>query len=74
MKWDSESWSECGMHDRREFILERRVHIRLRYVSHSDTSFSEFTVECIAAQMYLTRGTKSRKVVNSLLQGETMHK
>jgi hypothetical protein len=26
--WDSESWSECGMHDRREFILER-VHCRV---------------------------------------------
>ncbi|KAF8558371.1 hypothetical protein OG21DRAFT_1586242 [Imleria badia] len=23
VKWDSESWSECSMHDRREFILER---------------------------------------------------
>ena len=44
MKWDSESWSECGMHDRREFILERRVHIRLRYILHSEYVF--FRVHC----------------------------
>ncbi|KAI9568387.1 hypothetical protein HD554DRAFT_2099826 [Boletus coccyginus] len=28
VKWDSECWSECGMNDRREFILER-VHCRV---------------------------------------------
>lgn len=26
VKWDSESWSECSMHDRKEFVQERRVH------------------------------------------------
>ncbi|KAF8134020.1 hypothetical protein EV363DRAFT_1568417 [Boletus edulis] len=28
VKWDSETWCECGMHDRKEFILER-VHCRV---------------------------------------------
>jgi len=28
VKWDSESWSECRMHEHREFVLER-VHCRV---------------------------------------------